>query len=91
MAMTDCEECREIAREIKQSYGQMKSLLHDTREDRLRVVEALRNGTEESAFLVEDFFAAQAPRLHPVYPSMVQAMSRKFLHERQTGHIVHLN
>jgi hypothetical protein len=85
-----CEECREIAREIKQYYGQAKSLLNDTRDDRLRVVDALRRGTEADAQMVEEFFAT-APRLRPgTYPGMVQAMTRKFMHERRTGHKVSL-
>jgi hypothetical protein len=89
--VTTCEECIEIAREIKQCYGQLKSLLDDTQDDRLRVAEALRRG-DADAQVIEEFFDAQAPRLRPgAYPGMVQAMTRKFDHERRTGHVVRLD
>lgn len=85
--MTTCEECREIAKVIRDYLAEMRSALEQGHDDRLRVVEALRGG-EADAHTVEDFFAT-APRLQAgTYPGMVQAYRRKFDHERRTGHKV---
>lgn len=88
--MTTCDKCLEIAKELKGYLAEARWLLDQGHDDRLRVVEALRSG-ERDAHVVEDFFAT-APRLHPgAYPAFVQAMGRKFEHERRTGHRVRLN
>lgn len=88
--MTTCDECLEIAKELKGYLAEARSLLDRTHDDRLRVVDALRRG-ETDAHIVEEFFVT-APQPRPgAYPGMIQAMTRKVMHERWTGHIVRLN
>jgi hypothetical protein len=89
-AVTACEECLEIAAELKGYLAEARSLLYQDPEERLRVVEALRSG-EADAQMVEEFFAT-APRLRPgAYREVVQAYMRKFQHERRTGHSITLS
>ena len=88
--MTTCEECIEIARELKGYLEEARSLLDQSHDDRLRIVEALRRG-EADVHMVEEFFVT-APQPRPgTYPGMVQTMTRKFEHERRTGHKVSLS